>query len=205
MQRNALNKQIGEKRKVSISCTLMIKSEFETALCKLRHIQAILQKKEDATELQEKSVALKKQTEEAEVTKNELESKRDKIMVMIGNLVHDSVPVDNDEVCPSSVLLSATPNASLSCDFTQQSYHQQMPRTLCMEPSWHLTSARMPILPAHLFVAPHSACMEAFPPRPPLGSAPALTPSGVVFTVLFFCCLSVSSHAVKLAHHTRTA
>lgn len=58
-----------------------------------------MQKKEDATELQDKSVALKKQTEEAEVTKNELESKRDKTMVVIGNLVHDSVPVDNDEVC----------------------------------------------------------------------------------------------------------
>jgi seryl-tRNA synthetase len=58
-----------------------------------------MQKKEDATELQDKSVALKKQTEEAEVTKNELESKRDKTMVVIGNLVHDSVPVDNNEVC----------------------------------------------------------------------------------------------------------
>ncbi len=58
-----------------------------------------MQKKEDATELQGKSVALKKQTEEAEVIKNELESKRDKTMVVIGNLVHDSVPVDNDEVC----------------------------------------------------------------------------------------------------------
>lgn len=42
---------------------------------------------------------MKKQTEEAEVIKNELESKRDKTMVVIGNLVHDSVPVDNDEVC----------------------------------------------------------------------------------------------------------
>ena len=58
----------------------------------------MLQKKEDATDLQEKSVALKKQTEEAEVAKNELESKRDKAMVGIGNLVHDSVPVHNDEV-----------------------------------------------------------------------------------------------------------
>ena len=43
-----------------------------------------MQKKEDATELQGKSVALKKQTEEAEVIKNELESKRDKTMVVIG-------------------------------------------------------------------------------------------------------------------------
>ena len=64
----------------------------------------ILQKKEDATELQEKSVALKKQTEEAELTKNSLESKRDKAMVVIGNLVHDSVPVHNDEVMASAVL-----------------------------------------------------------------------------------------------------
>lgn len=58
----------------------------------------VIQKKEDATDLQEKSVALKKQTEEAEVAKNELEGKRDKAMVGIGNLVHDSVPVHSDEV-----------------------------------------------------------------------------------------------------------
>ena len=67
-----------------------------------------MQKKEDATELQHKSVALKKQTEEAEVVKNELESKRDKTMVVIGNLVHDSVPVDNDEVCHGMYLYQST-------------------------------------------------------------------------------------------------
>ncbi|KAL3141780.1 hypothetical protein ABBQ32_004455 [Trebouxia sp. C0010 RCD-2024] len=81
MQRNALNKQIGEKRK----------------------------KKEDATDLQEKSVALKKQTEEAEIAKNEVESQRDKAMVGIGNLVHDSVPVHNDEANNVIVKKSANP------------------------------------------------------------------------------------------------
>ncbi len=95
MQRNALNKQIGEKRKVStVGQQLNVMSH---AVCNL-HNYTFLQKKEDATELQGKSVALKKQTEEAEVAKNELETKRDKTMVVIGNLVHDSVPVDNDEV-----------------------------------------------------------------------------------------------------------
>ena len=63
-----------------------------------------MQKKEDATDLQEKSTALKKQTEEAEDAKNDLESKRYKAMVGIGNLVHDSVPVDNDEVIANASL-----------------------------------------------------------------------------------------------------
>ena len=58
----------------------------------------VAQKKEDATEMQQESVALKAQVEEAEVTTNGLEAKREKALVVIGNLVHDSVPVDNDEV-----------------------------------------------------------------------------------------------------------
>ena len=57
-----------------------------------------LQKKEDATDLQEQSVAFKKQIEEAEAAKDELERARDHALLPIGNLVHESVPVDNDEV-----------------------------------------------------------------------------------------------------------
>lgn len=57
-----------------------------------------VQKKEDASELQQQSVAVKKQAEEAEVAKDELERSRDRALMPIGNLVHDSVPVDNDEV-----------------------------------------------------------------------------------------------------------
>ena len=64
-----------------------------------------MQKKEDASELQQQSVALKKQADEAEVAKNELESARDRALLPIGNLVHDSVPVDNDEVPPQLPLL----------------------------------------------------------------------------------------------------
>ena len=63
-----------------------------------------LQKKEDASELQQQSVALKKQAEEAEAAKDELERARDRALLPIGNLVHDSVPVDNDEVCRTSQL-----------------------------------------------------------------------------------------------------
>lgn len=101
MQRNALNKQIGEKRKVRTKGSAQL---MQMAIGLMLDIYLMLQKKEDATELQEKSVALKKQTEEAEVTKNSLESKRDKAMIVIGNLVHDSVPVNNDEVMASAAL-----------------------------------------------------------------------------------------------------
>eukprot|EP00891_Asterochloris_glomerata_P009648 jgi/Astpho2/9648/e_gw1.00146.54.1_t len=69
MNRNALNKQIGDKRK----------------------------KKEDATELQQQSSALKADTDKAEAAAKAAEKERDALLVTIGNLVHDSVPVSDDE------------------------------------------------------------------------------------------------------------
>ncbi len=59
---------------------------------------SFLQKKEDATELQQQSSALKADTDKAEAAAKAAEKERDALLVTIGNLVHDSVPVSDDEV-----------------------------------------------------------------------------------------------------------
>lgn len=58
-----------------------------------------VQAKEDATELQAQSKALKEQIAAAEVSEETAATQRDKLLGCMGNLVHDSVPVDQDEVC----------------------------------------------------------------------------------------------------------
>ena len=60
--------------------------------------QPRLQAKEDASELQEQSKALKARIVEAEKKEGELVAARDKALAPIGNLVHDSVPISDDEV-----------------------------------------------------------------------------------------------------------
>ena len=57
-----------------------------------------LQAKEDASELREKSMALKAEVAAAEEAATELAQQRDEAILPIGNIVHDSVPVDDDEV-----------------------------------------------------------------------------------------------------------
>uniref|UniRef100_A0A383V6T7 serine--tRNA ligase n=1 Tax=Tetradesmus obliquus TaxID=3088 RepID=A0A383V6T7_TETOB len=66
---NALNKQIAELRKA----------------------------KQDATELQDKTKAMKASIAELEEKEKQIISERDAALVPIGNLVHDSVPVDDNE------------------------------------------------------------------------------------------------------------
>ena len=56
------------------------------------------QAKKDATELQDKSKSMKAEIVRAEERAKEAEAVRDKAVTAIGNLVHDSVPVSNDEV-----------------------------------------------------------------------------------------------------------
>lgn len=68
-----------------------------------------MQAREDATALKEQSVALKAQVADIEALEQRLAAERDEKIMPIGNLVHDSVPVDNDEVrvkasCASSGL-----------------------------------------------------------------------------------------------------
>ena len=60
--------------------------------------RAGFQAKKDATELQEKSKSMKAEIVRAEEAAKEAEAVRDKALTAIGNLVHDSVPVSNDEV-----------------------------------------------------------------------------------------------------------
>ncbi|CAD7696014.1 unnamed protein product, partial [Ostreobium quekettii] len=66
---NALNKEIGKLRKA----------------------------KEDTTDLQEKSKTMKKSIQDAEQEAAEAEKERDLALAYVGNLVHDSVPVSDDE------------------------------------------------------------------------------------------------------------
>ena len=56
------------------------------------------QAKKDATTLQEKSKSMKAEIVHAEERAKEAEAVRDRAVTAIGNLVHDSVPVSNDEV-----------------------------------------------------------------------------------------------------------
>ncbi len=57
------------------------------------------QAKEDATELQNKSKELKAQIAAKEDEEKALAEQRDAAIIPIGNLVHDSVPISDDEVC----------------------------------------------------------------------------------------------------------
>lgn len=54
----------------------------------------------NADELQEKSKELKKKIAEVEEKEKDVIKQRDATVVLIGNIVHDSVPVDDDEVRP---------------------------------------------------------------------------------------------------------
>lgn len=63
-----------------------------------------LQAKQDASELQEKSKVMKKEVEAAVQAVAAAAAARDQALLGIGNLVHDSVPVDDDEVLSLTVL-----------------------------------------------------------------------------------------------------
>lgn len=52
----------------------------------------------DSTELQEKSKQMKEKIKETEEKEKEIITSRDSKLVTLGNLVHDSVPVSQDEV-----------------------------------------------------------------------------------------------------------
>lgn len=58
-----------------------------------------MQAKEDATDLKHQSVALKDKLAETEAHVKVAADERDHAIAPIGNLVHDSVPIDDDEVC----------------------------------------------------------------------------------------------------------
>jgi seryl-tRNA synthetase len=65
-------------------------------------VHVSVQAKEDATELKNQSIAIKAQIIEAETAEQTVATERDQTIKVIGNLVHDSVPVHDDEVCTNS-------------------------------------------------------------------------------------------------------
>ena len=64
----------------------------------MRHASGSSQAKQDTTELESRGKALKEGIGAAEKRLAEVEAARDAALAQIGNLVHDSVPVDDDEV-----------------------------------------------------------------------------------------------------------
>jgi seryl-tRNA synthetase len=65
-----------------------------------------LQAKEDASALRERSTALKEEVAAAQAEEAEVAEARDAAVLPIGNLVHDSVPVSDDEVRRSPELVT---------------------------------------------------------------------------------------------------
>lgn len=61
-----------------------------------------MQEKKDTAELQAQSKQKKKEVEQAELATKEASDLRDAAVVVIGNYVHDSVPVSSDEVRSSA-------------------------------------------------------------------------------------------------------
>jgi seryl-tRNA synthetase len=85
---NAISKEVGQIKKVS------------STRCSFAHHGADLglnQTGGNADELMEKSKEAKKQIVEMEEKEKEVISERDKVLVNIGNIVHDSVPISQDE------------------------------------------------------------------------------------------------------------
>lgn len=74
-----------------------------------------LQAKEDATELQEKSKGMKKDIEAAGQRVVAAAAARDAALLTIGNFVHDSVPVDDDEASNSGFPSPRCENAACEC------------------------------------------------------------------------------------------
>ena len=66
--------------------------------CITTHVCALAQAKQDASELQEKSKGMKAAIVEADVHLNACIAARERALLAIGNLVHESVPVDDNEV-----------------------------------------------------------------------------------------------------------
>lgn len=64
----------------------------------VNQIKELRKAKRDSTELQEKSKGMKAGIKAAEEAEKELALARDAALLDIGNLVHDTVPVSDDEV-----------------------------------------------------------------------------------------------------------
>lgn len=101
-------------------------------------VRVVLQAKEDATELKEKTVALKEKLSEAEAEEQRIAGERDAAIAPIGNLVHDSVPVDDDEVQLPCYSMSFETHCSLCSD------NRPLCPALCSTSSLHVTDSGTP-------------------------------------------------------------
>ncbi|KAJ5812565.1 Cytosolic seryl-tRNA synthetase [Penicillium riverlandense] len=87
-QLNALMKEIGKKKKVKPASLVSLAWEVS---------DSPVQNKEDASDLIEQKAGLEKGKKEAEELAVQKETERDRRIRVIGNYVHDSVPVSNNE------------------------------------------------------------------------------------------------------------
>ncbi len=106
--------------------------------------RSLAQAKGNADELMEKSKTLKKSIQEAEEREKAVIVERDNTVVLIGNIVHDSVPVSNDEVRASHSTqgIAHTAYAHPMQDQGQQRYATRLQRTLRQRLGLHLCVAR---------------------------------------------------------------
>lgn len=97
-QVNGLLKEIGKKKKVR-AVHNSYSSWYYYAGCSTGRLTIVLlQNKEDATDLLEQKAELEKSKKAAEDFAVQKENQRDMKLRSIGNYVHESVPVSNDEV-----------------------------------------------------------------------------------------------------------
>jgi seryl-tRNA synthetase len=82
-------KEIGKKKKVQPASLVCLGWEVS---------DSPVQNKEDASDLIEQKAGLEKRKKEAEELAVQKETERDRRIRIIGNYVHDSVPVSNNEV-----------------------------------------------------------------------------------------------------------
>jgi seryl-tRNA synthetase len=90
---NALNKEIATLRKVR--CPHHVQG---TSRAPLYNVAPTTQAKKDSTALQEKSKALKQTMLDIQEKEKEVISAREAALLPIGNLVHDTVPISDNEV-----------------------------------------------------------------------------------------------------------
>lgn len=95
---NGILKEIGQKKKVSKRTHLVY---LHPLAGKQITWSKYLQNKEDASDLMEEKSALDKSKKDAEEHAVQKEAQRDRKIRTIGNYVHESVPVSNNEVSPA--------------------------------------------------------------------------------------------------------
>jgi len=110
---NALQKEIGELKKVPwrIFFLLLFFSPFSPVSTSI--VASCQQKKENADDKIAQKSAMEIEITEAGKASDALEALRDKKLKLIGNLVHDSVPVSKNEVRAAIVYFLVRPSFAL--------------------------------------------------------------------------------------------